>query len=184
MVHLKNIFITIGMVTNFFLVGLASCSNKGDDKKSQKPETEISASTSVTENVIFQDVQGKTVSLHELKGKVVFINFWATWCPPCIHEMSSINKLKSTFDENENIVFLMVDMDQNFKKSIPFMEKNKYNLPVYITKSEIPGELFSGALPTTIILNKNGEIEARILGGQDYSSPAIVKTLKELTEEK
>ena len=45
MVHLKNIFITIGMVTNFFLVGLASCSNKGDDKKSQKPETEISAST-------------------------------------------------------------------------------------------------------------------------------------------
>lgn len=96
--------------------------------------------------------------------------------------MPSINKLKSTFDENENIVFLMVDMDQNFKKSIPFMEKNKYNLPVYITKSEIPGELFSGALPTTIILNKNGEIEARILGGQDYSSPAIVKTLKELTE--
>ena len=111
MVHLKNIFITIGMVTNFFLVGLASCSNKGDDKKSQKPETEISASTSVTENVIFQDVQGKTFSLHELKGKVVFINFWATWCPPCRRSIPYVKESYEKF-KNNNVEFIGISLDK------------------------------------------------------------------------
>ena len=64
-----------------------------------------------TPNLKFKDENGKTISLHALKGKVVFINLWATWCPPCIYEMPSIHELRKTFKDNDNLVFLMVDMD-------------------------------------------------------------------------
>src|SRR5690606_3035773 len=100
----------------------AGCNNNEQNKNvEQSVPTAIAEeeTTSLPEqtgnDVAFKDKDGKTVSLKSLKGKVVFINFWATWCPPCIHEMPSINELKKTFKGNDNIVFLMVDVDNNIK---------------------------------------------------------------------
>ena len=148
---------------------------KVENVKSEKPEHSGLDVSFIGEN-------GKAVSLASLKGKVVFINFWATWCPPCIHEMPSINKLKQSFAGNDKIVFLMVDVEGKMKESMAFMEKNKYDLPVYIPGSDIPAEYLGSSIPTTVILSKSGDMMARIEGGRDYTSPEMVKVLNELVE--
>lgn len=166
---------------------LTGCSNiEGRHNEKTGQQTDIVAEKTdndVEKGITFQDGNGNVVALNDLKGKVVFINFWATWCPPCIEEMPSINELKTKFARNEDIVFLMVDVDGKYKKAQTFMNKRKFNLPVYVPHSEIPKEFLSGAIPTTVILDKKGAIAARIEGGRDYSKPEIVNALKQLIEE-
>ncbi|NQD71125.1 TlpA family protein disulfide reductase [Sphingobacterium shayense] len=131
----------------------------------------------------FKDQNGKTISLNSLKGKVVFINLWATWCPPCIHEMPSINKLRETFKDNQDLVFLMVDMDGKIEKAKAFMKRKKFDLPVHILDSEIPAELFTGSIPTTIIVDKHNNVVGRQIGGADYSSQEVIDLIDALLNE-
>ncbi|WP_240894524.1 TlpA family protein disulfide reductase [Parapedobacter sp. SGR-10] len=167
----------------------AGCNNNEQNKNvEQSVPTAIAEeeTTSLPEqtgnDVAFKDKDGKTVSLKSLKGKVVFINFWATWCPPCIHEMPSINELKKTFKGNDNIVFLMVDVDNNIKKSKAFMKNRKFDLPVYTPASDIPKDYLESSIPTTVILDKNGVMVGRIEGSRDYADPKMIKALHELAE--
>lgn len=137
-----------------------------------------------TPDLKFKDENGKTISLKSLKGKVVFINLWATWCPPCIHEMPSINELRKIFRDNNDVVFLMVDVDGKIEKSKEWMKSKKFDLPVYVPDGEIPRELFSGSIPTTIIVDKQNNIIARQVGGADYSSKEVVDLVTKLLNEK
>lgn len=130
-------------------------------------------------SVVFKDGNGNTVDIAKQQGKVLFINFWATWCPPCIAEMPSINKLKSGLSSSD-IVFLMVDVDNNYRKSKKFMDSNKFNLTVYSPVSTIPASLLSGAIPTTVIIDKAGKVVGRHEGAADYASPEAVKYFKAL----
>ncbi|PRD47770.1 TlpA family protein disulfide reductase [Sphingobacterium haloxyli] len=133
--------------------------------------------------IFFKDGKGEVVSVNDLKGKVVFINFWAPWCPPCIEEMPGLNSLKNKFNGNEKIVFLMVDVDNNREKAQAFMDEHDLQLPVYTPHGEIPSLYLSRGIPTTIILDKKGEIVSRIEGGRDYTQPRFEKALKELINE-
>lgn len=134
------------------------------------------------EDLVFIDGNGKKISLNDLKGKVVFVNLWATWCRPCIEEMPTINNLKNKFSENDNIVFVLLDVEGNLAKSKKFMKSKNYDLPVYIAGEKIPSEYFQGAIPTTLIFNKNGDLEANIRGGRNFDKPEIYEFLKTLTE--
>ncbi len=131
--------------------------------------------------VLFTSSSGETIDISASKGKVIFLNFWATWCPPCIAEMPSINSLKSKLD-NESVLFLMVDADNNLKASGTFMQKKKYNLPVYGPASPIPSSVFSGALPTTLIINKKGEIVFKHESMADYNNSEMVDFLNALAK--
>lgn len=133
-------------------------------------------------DAVFKDGDGNEVSLSSLKGKVVFINFWATWCPPCIAEMPTINKLYKKLKNNKDIVFLMVDVDGKKNTSQEFMNKNKFDLPVYTSVGDIPFELLSGSIPTTDIINKEGKLMIRHEGAADYANPEVEKLLRELIE--
>src|SRR5690606_41335943 len=84
--------------------------------------------TTHTREILFKNMNDEVIELSDQKGKVVFVNFWATWCPPCIAEMPTINKLYSNFIDNENVMFMMVDVDNDQIKSQKFMYKNKYVL--------------------------------------------------------
>src|SRR5690606_5892980 len=86
-------------------------------------------------------------NLRDLKGKVVFINLWATWCAPCLMEMPTIYKLRQTFKDRDDLVFLMVDVENKLDKAQKWMDKNKIDLPVFGMASQIPLELFSGSIP-------------------------------------
>lgn len=155
--------------------------NANSDTNGKKP---LVSNAQQTPDLKFKDENGKTISLHSLKGKVVFINLWATWCPPCIHEMPSINDLRKTFKDNKDLVFLMVDVDGKIEKSKEWMKKKKFDLPVYVPDGEIPRELFSGSIPTTIIVDKQNKIIGRQVGGADYSSQEVIDLMTKLLNEK
>lgn len=176
-----NLAIRTGLAVIMAIFIVACGNNTKHQEKNLKQHSE--AQTPIpnqTADLIFQDQNGTTLSLNSLKGKVVFINFWATWCPPCIQEMPSINKLKQAFNGNDNIRFLLVDVDANIKKSTAFMAKNQYDLPIYIPASNIPPNFLGDAIPTTVILDKKGDLIARMEGGRDYADPKIIKALTEL----
>ncbi|WP_156167606.1 MULTISPECIES: TlpA family protein disulfide reductase [Sphingobacterium] len=159
-----------------------SCGNAGNksETKVEKVEeaTEVTAPT--TQELSFKDKEGKVLQLSALKGKVVFINFWATWCPPCIHELPSIDQLRQSLKDNKDIVFLMVDVDGDMEKSSAFMAENKYDLPLYIAAGEIPAEFLGQSIPTTVILDKAGKIVERLEGSRDYGTPEIKKALQDI----
>lgn len=136
----------------------------------------------VMPDVIFKNTQGKIVRLSDLKGKVIFINFWATWCPPCVAEMPSINALYEKLKNNPNIVFLIVDADSNFQKSVPFMQKYKFTMPLYQLASAPPPELVSRSIPTTTIIDKSGKTVFHQEGSADYSGKKVIEYLTKISK--
>jgi thiol-disulfide isomerase/thioredoxin len=133
-----------------------------------------------TPSFTLEDKNGKKVRLSELKGKVVFINFWAPWCAPCREEMPGLDKLYSHFKGDKNIEFITVDLDHNFKKSLAFMSKSRFMLPVYVAVTEIPADFIGEAIPTTVILDRSGKIVFRQEGGVDYYNEHFIKYLEHL----
>lgn len=148
--------------------------------KSSEPEADTAVAVPGGEKVTFADGKGKSISLAGLKGKVVFVNFWATWCPPCIAEMPSIQTLYMKYKDNEQVVFIMVDVDGKYKEASDFMKKNGYTLPVYLPETEVPKEYFAGSMPTTVILDKSGKLAFHHLGAADYSDPEITGFIDKL----
>lgn len=140
-------------------------------------QTEISTDLS---SIKFKNAKGVEVNLAELKGKVVFINFWATWCPPCLAEMPSIHKLHQKFGSDKDVVFLMIDADGDFGKSQTYMDKRSYKMPVYTMASSIPENLFKGSLPTTIVFDKKGRVSFHEEGAANYASQKFVDFITQL----
>lgn len=148
--------------------------------KLEKVESAIQpkSEANYTFEMVYAD--GRSVNMEDLKGKVVFMNFWATWCPPCIAEMPSIQQLYDKVKDDEEIVILTVEVEGKRDKVAKFMERKKLSLPVVYPNSSIPTEFFNGSLPTTVILDKKGNIAHTTMGMADYSGQDIVDFLNEL----
>jgi thiol-disulfide isomerase/thioredoxin len=132
-------------------------------------------------SAIFRTANGDMVDISKSRGKVIFLNFWATWCPPCLAEMPSINFLRAKLKDNKDILFIMADVDSNLGLSGNFMKRNKYELPVYEPMGSIPETIFQGTVPTTLIINKQGEIVFSHEGMADYGSDKMEAFLRSLT---
>jgi len=147
-----------------------------------KPKVETPTAPGMNLNGIrFKDVKGKVIDLGDLKGKVIFLNFWATWCPPCRAEMPSVNKLYKQFKADKNVVFIFADADGDLAKSTRFMADRKYELPVYKVESDVPEQIFSGSLPTTVVFDKQGRLALHHEGAADYADKKIVDFLNKLS---
>lgn len=131
----------------------------------------------------FRDTAGNAVSLSGLKGKVVFLNFWATWCPPCRAEMPALADLYKSLKHNKNVVFLMVDVDSNYKKAKAYLDAEKLILPVVEPDGNIPESLFGGSLPTTLIFDKRGQLVFKHEGAADFSGKKVYDYLSRLSKE-
>lgn len=125
----------------------------------------------------------RPVRTDELKGKVVFINFWATWCPPCRAEMPSIQTLYKKVGNSEDVVFMLVEIDGERKKALKFLEDENLDLPIYYPYDRIPGQWLGNSVPTTIILDKSGNVAARHEGMADYSRKSVVQFMEDLMNE-
>ena len=126
------------------------------------------------------DADGKAVSMDDLKGKVVFMNFWATWCPPCIAEMPTIQVLYDKFKDDKDVVILTVEVEGKREKVAKFMARKKLSIPVVYPNSDIPKDFFNGSLPTTVILDKEGNIAHTTVGMADYSGKDVEDFINEL----
>lgn len=133
---------------------------------------------------IVKDINGKTIDLLQQKGKVVFVNFWATWCPPCLAELPSVNNLYLKVKNNPNIVFLSVDADNDLLKSTKFLQKKGYQFPVYGGDMRgLPQSFYPEVIPTTVIVDKKGFIVFSHINRADYNDDKFYNYLVQLSSQ-
>lgn len=143
--------------------------------------SEAGDSTTATEadfSLKLMDRDGKVTSLADLKGKVIFMNFWATWCPPCIAEMPSIDKLHE--EMGDEVAFVILSLDKNFELAKAFDKRKGYNLPIYAPASNLPPMYQSSAIPTTYVIDAAGNLALIHKGMADYSNSEFKDFLRSL----
>jgi len=126
------------------------------------------------------DVNDQPVAFKAFKGKVIFINNWASWCGPCIAEMSSIQKLKDRL-KGTDVAFVMVSFDDEKNKASSFMAKRDYDFDIYFPGEQYP--FTTSAIPATFIVDKNGKTVGQHMGMADYNKDEILNQLKSLANE-
>ena len=110
------------------------------------------------------DLNGKEVSLSDFKGKKVFLNFWASWCPPCISEMPDIEKLY-TETKDSDLVILAVNLGEDKATVKDFSDTNKYNFKILLDTDQSVGKQYNiSAIPTSYFIDKEGNIVSTVKG--------------------
>ena len=110
-------------------------------------------------------VDGSTFEMADLQGKVILINFWATWCPPCVGEMPAFEDLYADYKDNEDVVIVAVDVEENKKTVDAFVNENGYTFPIaYDEEGNIGLQYPTGGIPYTVIVGKDGTIKVIHLG--------------------
>lgn len=127
------------------------------------------------------DEDGQVFDMASIKGRVVVLNFWATWCPPCIAEKPSFQALYD--DYKDKVVFLFVTTDP-LDKVQTFKEKNGYTLPTYFQQDAPPAVLYSSSLPASYVIDKKGNIVVKKFRAADWNSSKFRVTLDELIQAK
>jgi peroxiredoxin len=117
------------------------------------------------------DLEGRPVRLREFRGKLVFVNFWATWCPPCRLEMPSMARLYQTFKQTA-FAMLAVSIDRQGVQAVkPFMEELQLTFPALLdSKTEVARQYGLRGLPMTYLIDRNGWLIGAAVGGRDWSS--------------
>lgn len=130
---------------------------------------------SLDHELIFRDVKGDTTALSLLHGKVVFINIWAVWCGPCREELPGLNQLYLKYKDDKNVVFLFVDADSNLKKAQRFLDRRIFQIPLYESLNGFPASLFRGAVPTTMVFDREGKVIMYYEGAADYTHESFMR---------
>ncbi len=132
------------------------------------------------EKINFKNINNETINLNSFENSLIIINFWATWCAPCIEEMPSLDRLKTNpIFNNLEIIPINVGRD-NITKLKDFYKKLKINdLKIYFDKDvELANKFLLRGLPTTVFINKQGEEFARVIGFVNFDDKNIIKWLK------
>lgn len=117
-----------------------------------------------------KDLNGKEMKLEDHRGKIVFINFWATWCPPCRDEMPSMEKLYTEF-KGSDFTMLAVDLREGAKKVRAFKERFKLNFPILLdSDGRVGSEYGVRSIPTTYLIDREGYVVGGALGARDWGS--------------
>ena len=128
------------------------------------------------------DLDGRAVSLSEFKGKVIFVNFWTTWCGGCREEMPSMENLHQRL-KNKDFIMVAIDIKQPVSWVQAFFEKHKLTFtPLLDPKGKTGDEFGVRALPTTFIIDKEGRIIGKAFGPRSWDSKASVALFEELIE--
>jgi cytochrome c biogenesis protein CcmG, thiol:disulfide interchange protein DsbE len=138
-------------------------------EKSQAPEISVVS------------LDNQQLTLASLKGKVVLLNFWATWCPPCREEIPSMMKLNKLMT-GKPFQMVCVSVDEGGKKAIQEYFKNSGNLlPAYTDPSGQVSKTYGiTGVPETFVIDKNGVIVKKVIGGLDWNSPEVIDFLEKL----
>ena len=129
------------------------------------------------------DLNGNMTSLKDYRGKVVMLNFWATWCPPCRREMPSMENLYKIIDKNK-IDIAAVNIQEKKKTVSDFVSKNNYTFPVLVDEEGKAASIYQiRSIPTTFIIDKKGYIRAMITGSIEWDEKEIISIFNKLAEE-
>ena len=134
-------------------------------------------------NFTFPGLDGKMVSLSAFRGNVVLVNIWATWCPPCVDEMPSMEKLYKEL-KDENFEILAVSIDALGEKAVaPFMKKYNLNFPALMdTDGTIKTLYQTTGVPESFIVNQEGILIKKIIGPRDWAAPEVIGFFRDLLQ--
>jgi len=130
-----------------------------------------------------EDTAGNKVSLEDLRGKVVLVNFWATWCPPCRAEMPSMEKLNAAMADDD-FVMLAINVEENGRTVIPaFLEKTPHTFSVLYDDLAVVQELYGVyRFPESFVIRKDGVIDDKVTGAIDWAHPETIAYFKDLAK--
>lgn len=166
---MRSIFGKLIVLSSIFILVILLGCGKSSQKKNPRPGFDFD----------LPDLNGKIVSLEDFKGKVLVINFWATWCPPCEEDMPKLNQLQKRY-KNEGLVVIGIALDKDSLNLVePFVREKRIGYPILRGNEEVLGtvEDFSG-VPTTLIVDPKGDIKKKYDGSFDKDD--LEKSLKEL----
>ena len=133
-------------------------------------------------DVRFTDAKGKAVTLADKRGRVVLMNFWATWCSPCVREMPSLDRLQAQFDKSVfEVVLISEDRDpaviEPFLKRLGLANMAAYHDP----RSRLSRQLAVRGLPTTLLIDRSGYEVGRVVGSAEWDSPEALELIRRYT---
>lgn len=186
-----RLFSLISLGTLLIAIGLISFVNLSSHRtlRAARPGSETAplpqpstvAAGKLAANFKLKDLKGDEISLASLRGKVVFLNVWATWCAPCREEMPSIESLYKDFKANKDFVVLAVSQDTDGAMVRPFLEQNHLSFTVLLDPRNEVGERYDvNGIPETFIIGRDGRIVAHHVGPYDWSNADIREALQEL----
>jgi len=141
---------------------------------------EASRETLTDYNWQLSSLNATTKDFTASEGNVVVINLWATWCPPCVAEMPSLQKLYDAYGDRVDFYFVSTERKETLEK---FLLKKGYELPIYRPLGKAPNQLDTNSLPTTYVLSKSGEIVMNRSGAADWNSDKVHAVLDGLLAE-
>ncbi len=168
-----SIYIPYALLVTALASALIVAVNKVELKPGEVEYPEVSF---ISPDFELPSLSGGKYKLSDYRGKVVFINFWATWCATCKVEMPSMEKLYQTFKKDEfEMLTVSVDKDQSLIK--PFMEKYKLTYPTLLDPNSkvAKGAYKTTGVPETFIVNKEGIIVYKAIGPDDWSTPEMME---------
>ena len=141
----------------------------------------LSKNPKIYEEIVFKDSSGEDVNLDDFKGKLLILNFWATWCAPCREEMPSLDSLQSNSNFDNLKIFPINIGQENLSKSDSFFKEiGVQDLDIYFDAPiTLAKKLSLRGVPTTILFNKKGEEFGRIMGSIDFNDPDFTDWLKQ-----
>jgi thiol-disulfide isomerase/thioredoxin len=179
--------VSILTVNNYNASNLKANSLEGNtDKSSTTQNDAANKPIGINPNVIktkaidfkLKDLDGKEFSLSDLKGKKVFLNFWATWCPPCKAEMPEIEKLYQETQDSD-LVIVAVEIGESLDTVKSFINSNKYSFKVLLDSDQSVASKYNiASIPTSYFINVDGNIVSKKVGAMNIDEmKAYIKTL-------
>lgn len=126
-----------------------------------------------------KDLQGNKLAFDQYKGKVVFLNLWATWCGPCKAEMPGIHNLYTKMKgEPVEFVMLSIDKDKALQKVESYVKSNHYTFPVFMPSGYLAQQLQVPSIPTTFVISREGKIVMKEVGTRNYDTKKMLEFLR------
>ena len=141
--------------------------------------TSINPTTKADFGLTLVNSKGEKVAMEKYRGKVIFINLWATWCPPCIAEMPSINDMYKDIDKDK-VEVIMISLDQKFEKAIQYKDNKAFDFEIYAVDGRMPQMYTTQSIPTTYIIDSKGNLAMTHKGMADYNRADFKAYLKSL----
>ena len=139
---------------------------------------------SVAPDFELKDPDGKLVRLSDFRGKFVFLNFWATWCEPCVDEMPAMMTLNETLRDRD-FQMLAVSVDTSWKAIEEFYAQYELDLPTLLDPAQAVsrGRYKATGFPETFLIDQNGHIRRRVIGPELWAHPQVVAQIEEMMDQ-